>query len=66
MINALNTITGQKWWRPGAADDVWQALDLWSIVDCEAGTEIVPKGDAELLAGFAKAEEGIATGAPSL
>lgn len=49
MINALNTITGQEWWRSGAADDVWQALDLWSIVDYyEVGTEIVPKGDAEL------------------
>jgi hypothetical protein len=41
-------------------------MESLSFVGCRALREVVPEGDAELGAGLAEAEEGVATGAADI
>src|SRR3954453_23934423 len=47
-------------WLTSAANEVGEARDSGASWDADPVAEVVPEGDAELLAGLGKAKEGVA------
>ena len=56
----------QLGWLAAAADEVGEVGHARAVWDAEPGAEVVPERDAELVAGLAEAEEGIAAVARGL